>query len=62
MGRRAWAVTEAGWGTVAIVVVGVAPHQGGMESMPQGKGPQVSSFQTVCVRRCETSWVTHIVT
>jgi len=40
MGRRAWAVTEAGWGTVAIVVVGVAPHQGGMESMPQGKGPQ----------------------
>ena len=45
---------------MAVVVVGVAPHQGGMESIPQGKEPQVLSFQTMCVQRRETSWLTHI--
>jgi hypothetical protein len=45
---------------VAVVVVGVATHQGARESLAQGKGPQVLSFQTLCVQRCETSWVTHI--
>ena len=34
-------------GTVAVVVVGVTPHQGERESRSQGKGPQVKSFKTV---------------
>ena len=56
----AWAVIEVGWGRVAVVVVGVTPHQGARESLVQGKGPQVLAFQTMCVQRCETSWLTHI--
>jgi hypothetical protein len=34
-------------GTVAVVVVGVTPHQGERENRSQGKGPQVKSFKTV---------------
>jgi hypothetical protein len=33
-------VIKADRGRVAVVVVGVTPHQGGMESIPQGKEPQ----------------------
>jgi len=51
----AWAVIEVGWGRVAVVVVGVTPHQGGMESISQGEGPQVKALQVMGVRRCETS-------
>jgi hypothetical protein len=43
---------------VAVVVVGVAPHQGGMESIPQGKEPQVKTFRASGAQRCETSWET----
>jgi len=48
----AWAVIEVGWGRVAVVVVGVTPHQGGMESISQGEGPQVKALQVMGVRRC----------
>jgi hypothetical protein len=40
--------------------VGMTPLQGGMETIPQGEGPQVLSFQPLWVQRCETSWVTYI--
>ena len=55
VGRRAWAVIQVGRGRVAVVVVGVTPHQGGMESIPQGEEPQVKAFQALKVRRWETS-------
>ena len=58
VGRRAWAVIKAGRGRVAVVVVGVTSHQGGMESIPQGKEPQVKAFRAIGVRRCETLWET----
>jgi hypothetical protein len=58
VGRRAWAEIKAGCGRVAVVVVGVTPHQGGMESIPQGEEPQVKAFRAIRVQRCETSWET----
>ena len=43
---------------MAVVVVGVTSHQGGMESIPQGEEPQVKAFRAIRVQRCETSWET----
>ena len=59
-GRRAWAVLKAGRGRVAVVVVGVTPHQGARERLVQGQGPQGLAVQTLGVQRGETSWLTHI--
>src|SRR5262249_60901809 len=50
-GRLAGAVSEAGWGRVAVVVVGVTSHQGARESLVQGEGPQVKAGQVVGVQR-----------
>jgi hypothetical protein len=50
LGQQAWAVTEAGRDRVAVVVVGVTPHQGIRESLIQGEGPQVKACQAAGYR------------
>jgi hypothetical protein len=46
-GKPAWAVKGEGRGTVTVVVVGVASHQGARESLVQGEGSQVKSFRSM---------------